>query len=84
MSAWVCVCACDHPRLIPPYHQITNITGGLLTRTFGGGRSERNEYLLCHEFHRRKLIVPDRPSFQGAPPPPEVCVCVCESACVFL
>lgn len=47
-------------HVLPLSKQITNITGGLLARTFAGGRSERNEYLLCHEFHRRKYIVPDK------------------------
>ena len=59
--------------VLPLSKQITNITGGLMARTFAGGRSERNEYLLCHEFHRRKYIVPDKKGwtpkgggFQGA------------------
>ena len=46
--------------VLPLSKQITNITGGLIARTFAGGRSERNEYLLCHEFHRKKYIVPDK------------------------
>ena len=50
--------------VLPLSKQITNITGGLLARTFAGGRSERNEFLLCHEFHKRKYIVPDKKRWQ--------------------
>eukprot|EP00043_Microstomoeca_roanoka_P012767 m.124092 g.124092 ORF g.124092 m.124092 type:complete len:1520 (+) comp15585_c0_seq2:94-4653(+) len=48
-------------EILPLMKQITNITGGLMSRTLTRGRSDRNEFLLCHEFHRRKYIVPDQP-----------------------
>lgn len=50
--------------ILPLSKQISNITGGLFARVFAGGRSERNEYLLCHEFHRRKYIVPDKKQWE--------------------
>ncbi|XP_063931450.1 DNA polymerase alpha catalytic subunit-like isoform X2 [Zophobas morio] len=45
---------------IPLTKQITNISGNVWSRTLAGGRAERNEYLLLHEFHNRKFIVPDK------------------------
>lgn len=59
-DAWFVMTLMFKLHVLPLSKQITNITGGLLARTFAGGRSERNEYLLCHEFHNKKYIVPDK------------------------
>lgn len=40
--------------------QIANVTGGLLSRTCVGGAAERNDTMLCHEFHNRHYIFPDK------------------------
>lgn len=47
---------------IPLTKQLTNLAGNLWSRTLLGGRSERNEYLLLHEFTKSGYVVPDRPS----------------------
>ena len=49
-------------QLLPLTKQLTNLAGNAWTRTLNGGRAERNEYILLHEFHRKKYICPDKVS----------------------
>ena len=46
--------------IVPLSKQLTILAGNLWWRTLNGARSERNEYLLLHEFHNAKYIVPDK------------------------
>ncbi|KAF0984136.1 hypothetical protein FDP41_008051 [Naegleria fowleri] len=46
--------------LIPLSKELTNAAGNLWNRTLIGSRSERIEYLLLHEFHKQKYILPDK------------------------
>ncbi|KAH9821499.1 hypothetical protein DFH28DRAFT_1078854 [Melampsora americana] len=43
--------------------QLTNLAGNSWNATLFGGRAQRNEYILLHEFHRQKFICPDKLSF---------------------
>lgn len=45
---------------IPLTKQLTNLAGNMWSKTLLGSRAERNEYLLLHEFHNNKFIVPDK------------------------
>lgn len=47
-------------QVIPLTKQLTSIAGNLWGRTMKGNRAERNEYLLLHEFHQLKFIVPEK------------------------
>ncbi len=47
-------------QVLPLTKQLTCISGNLWCRTMKGNRAERNEYLLLHEFHELKYIVPEK------------------------
>ena len=46
--------------IIPLTKRMTNVTGGIWSRTLMGNRSERIEYLLLHKFHSAKFVIPDK------------------------
>ena len=49
-------------QLLALTKQLTNLAGNAWSRTLNGGRAERNEYILLHEFHKKKYICPDKQS----------------------
>eukprot|EP00913_Durusdinium_trenchii_P029697 g27834.t1 len=46
--------------LRPLTRQLTNLAGNLWNASLQNKRAERNEFLLCHEFHRKKFVLPDK------------------------
>lgn len=47
-------------QILPLTKQLTCIAGNLWSKTIKGNRADRNEYLLLHEFHQLKYIVPEK------------------------
>jgi DNA polymerase alpha subunit A len=47
-------------QVLPLTKQLTNLAGNLWSRSLKGARAERIEYLLLHEFHKLKFIMPDK------------------------
>lgn len=42
-------------QVVPLTKQLTNVAGNLWSSTIRGGKAERVEYLLLHEFHALKV-----------------------------
>ncbi len=59
-DAQVVQCLMFKMQVLPLTKQLTNIAGNLWGRTLKGNRAERNEYLLLHEFHQLKYLVPEK------------------------
>lgn len=47
-------------QILPLTKQLCNLAGNSWGKTLNGGRAERNEYILLHEFHRQKYVCPDK------------------------
>ncbi|XP_077230680.1 DNA-directed DNA polymerase [Tasmannia lanceolata] len=59
-DAWLSLELMFHLSVLPLTRQLTNISGNLWGKTLQGARAQRVEYLLLHEFHAKKYIVPDK------------------------
>ncbi|KAG8835098.1 DNA-directed DNA polymerase alpha catalytic subunit pol1 [Serendipita sp. 399] len=47
-------------KILPLTRQLTNLAGNSWNKTLNGGRAERNEFILLHEFHALDYICPDK------------------------
>ena len=63
-DAWLAMGLLFHFNVLPLTRQLTCLSGSLWARTLGGARAQRIEYLLLHEFHGRKYLVPDKLPFK--------------------
>ena len=51
----------ETPGKFASFHSIrAALTCSCRNKTLNGGRAERNEYILLHEFHQKKYICPDK------------------------
>jgi DNA polymerase alpha subunit A len=51
--------------VLPLTKQLTNLAGNLWNRSLLSARAERVEYLLLHEFHRLKYVLPEKAVFNN-------------------
>ena len=51
-------------QVIPLTKQLTNVSGNLWSSTIRGARAERIEFLLLHEFHALKYVLPEKKAFE--------------------
>ena len=54
--------------MLPLTKQLTNLAGNLWQKSLFSQRAERIEYLLLHEFHNLKYIVPDKAGYKKKTP----------------
>ena len=59
-DAWLSLALMFHMNQLPLTRQLTELCGNVWSKTLGGQRAQRIEFLLLHEFHARKHLVPDR------------------------
>lgn len=59
-DAWLVMKLMIKLQVIPLTKQLTNYSGNLWSRTMRGARAERIEYLLLHEFHTAKYVLPEK------------------------
>ena len=59
-DSWLSLAMMFYLNQLPLTRQQTALCGNVWSKTLSGQRAQRIEYLLLHEFHMRKHLVPDR------------------------
>eukprot|EP00514_Thraustochytrium_sp_LLF1b_P012860 CAMPEP_0184544772 /NCGR_PEP_ID=MMETSP0199_2-20130426/3852_1 /TAXON_ID=1112570 /ORGANISM="Thraustochytrium sp., Strain LLF1b" /LENGTH=1596 /DNA_ID=CAMNT_0026938995 /DNA_START=145 /DNA_END=4935 /DNA_ORIENTATION=+ len=59
-DAWLTLQLSFKLEAMPLTLQLSSLAGNVWSRTLAGGRAERIEYLLLHEFSRKGYLVPDK------------------------
>jgi DNA polymerase alpha subunit A len=59
-DAWLALGVLFQLSVLPLAKQLANLSGSLWSRVLQGARAQRIEWLLLHEFHARKFILPDK------------------------
>eukprot|EP00803_Ostreobium_quekettii_P010532 evm.model.scf_244.12 EVM.evm.TU.scf_244.12 scf_244:99156-114216(+) len=59
-DAWLSMGLLFNLSVLPLSKELANITGSSWQKTLQGGRAQRTEMLLLHEFYHKKFIVPDK------------------------
>ncbi|WKX92015.1 hypothetical protein Q1695_010220 [Nippostrongylus brasiliensis] len=82
MDPWFSLRVIAHLNALPLAVQITNIVGGVTSRTLMGGRAERNEFLLLHAFNKANFVAPNKyaPNFKKVKQEKEVTIVDGETA----
>lgn len=60
MDTWIVMAIVAKLQVLALTKQLTNIAGNSWNRTLNGGRAERNEYILLHDFYDKKYVLPDK------------------------
>ena len=63
-DAWLSLALMFHLSVLPLTRQLTCLSGSLWAKTLQGARAQRIEYLLLHEFHNLKYLLPDKLSYR--------------------
>jgi len=64
-DAYLAACLMFKMSVLPLTKQLTNLAGNLWSRSLLSARAERVEYLLLHEFHRLKYVLPEKAVFNS-------------------
>jgi len=64
-DTYLAACLMFKMMVLPLTKQLTNLAGNLWNRSLLSARAERVEYLLLHEFHRLKYVMPEKAVFNS-------------------